>query len=176
MLFLPSISFLIFFNRPGRNNRESHQSFADQSPFCVSHIAINNAGRPSLTQDARVRLNLPVLDGLQEINFHFDRHHARVRWRSQNCGESPGRIGQHRQHTAVNDALNLFMQFKNVHAEDRSARLGAFQHKSKMIDWIAVAQPFGDSRQCGLAQFSRGSHLPGLPSHPLPLHYSARVK
>src|SRR6266446_714667 len=107
-----------------------------------------------------------MLDGLEKIDFHFNRDDAGPHGRGQEGRESSGRIGQHCQDPAVNDVMDLLVQLEHWHAEHRPATLGLFQHKSKVIDGVAMAQTFGSPRQCRFAQFSLWSTL--LPPFTLP--------
>ncbi len=112
-----------------------------------------------------------MLDGLEKIDFHFDGHDAGPHGRGQEGRESSSRIGQHCQDPAVNDVMDLLVQLEHRHAEHRPAALGLFQHKSKVIDGVAMAQTFGSPRQCRFAQFSPWfHHLPPFAVPQYALH------
>jgi hypothetical protein len=143
----------------GRDNRKGHQGFADQASVPIDHFAIHYACASPLTYYARVRPDFSILDGFEKIDFHFDGDDARAHGRGQEGRESPSRIGQHRQNPAVNDVMDLLVQLKHRHAEHRPAALGLFQHESKVIDGVAMAQTFRSPRQCRFAQFSPWFHL-----------------
>jgi hypothetical protein len=139
----------LFFLLP-RYNCKRHECFANQPLVFVPYVAIHYAGTSSLTKHVGVRPDFAMLDGLKKIDFHFDGNHARSYWRGQKGGESPSRIGQHCQNSSVNHPVNLLVQFQHWHAKNRMASLGLFQHKTEVVDGIAVAQTFHRSRQCRL--------------------------
>jgi hypothetical protein len=116
----------------------------------IGHIAIHNTGRSSLPQDARVRFDFAVLDGLQKVNLHFNGHDAGAFWGRQESGEAARRVCKHGQNPAVDDSVNLLMPIEDRHAENGPAMFGLHQLEAEMVDGIAVAQAFFRPRQFGL--------------------------
>ena len=133
-----------------RDNRKSHEGFADQPLVPIDYFAIHDAGTPSLTQYACIGPDFPMLDGFKKIYFHFYGDDSGPDGSCQEGCESPGRIGQHSQNSAVNDAMDLLMQIEHGHPENCPAALGLLQNKPEVVDGIAMAQTFRSARQRGL--------------------------
>jgi len=50
----------------------------------------------------------------------------------------------------MDHAVDLFVQFEHGHSEHGPAALGFHELNSKVVDWMAVAQPLCHSFQRGL--------------------------
>jgi hypothetical protein len=63
----------------------------------------------------------------------------------------------------VDHTMNLLVQIKHRHAENGPAMFGFHQLESKVVDRMAVTQPFGRPCQVGFGQFSSRLHGVGCP-------------
>jgi hypothetical protein len=121
-----------------RSNKKSHQGFSNQALGIVSNVAIHNGDVPADAHHARSRNGAAAFHRFQKIDLHLDGRHARAFRRGHVRRKSSRGISQRREHSTVNDSVQLQMPFINRHANRDVTVIRFDERKSELPRDVAL--------------------------------------